>query len=425
MIPESHLHYIWANRLYDRISLEGNPIEVVDVGQLNSHDGPDFELARVRIKGIEWAGAVEIHRKASEWQEHGHQHDVRYNSVILHVVLENNLAVRDQANRAVPAAIMEVDPSVLDGLSRLEVSNQSLRCMPDFLYMGSERFLDEALTLLPQRIEEKLSLLRARSDSDHFNSIFYLTLMRYVGAHQNNEQMESIARALPYQYLKKHASDATALEAMLLGQAGLLAETPRDEYEANLIGEYQFYRQKFSLTPQPKERFRYLRLRPSAFPARMLGIVAQIIHHEEELLSAITRLDHRAIVHWLSVKPSEYWQRHYDFGRTLPKALGGLGENNLRSLIINTIIPTVYYYAQQTGDQMLAQRAMDWLFRLPPESNQYTKLFTSHGVCPRYSADSQALLQLYHRYCQPMYCLRCPIAITHFQALRSTKASHS
>ena len=418
MIPESHLHYIWANRLYNRISLKGEPIEVVEVGQLNSHDGPDFQLARVLIGSIEWAGSVEIHRKSSEWQEHKHHQDPRYTSVVLHVVLEDNLPIRDQQQRIVPTAIMEVSSSTLEGLSKLEVERQSLRCMPDFLQMGSEQFLDKALELLPQRIEEKLALLHVRSDSDHFNSIFYLTLMRYVGAHQNNELMESIARSLPYQYLKKHASDPTALEAMLLGQAGLLAEQPRDEYEKQLLREYLFYRQKFSLTPLPEESFRYLRLRPAAFPARMLGIVAQIIHHEEELLSAITRLDHREIIHWLTVKPAEYWQRHFDFGRPLDKSLGGIGAHNLHTLIINAIIPTVYYYAQQTGDQMLAQRAIDWLFRLPSEVNQYVKLFTQHGIRPRYAGDSQALLQLYHHYCQPMDCLHCPIAIAHFRTLR-------
>lgn len=418
MIPERYLHYIWANRLYNRISLKGEPVEVVEVGQPNSHDGPDFELARVRYGGVEWAGSIEIHRKSSDWQEHRHQEDPRYTSVVLHVVLEENLPIRDLDERQVPTAIMEVSPLVIDSLNQLTVSNQSLRCMPDILQMGSEQFLDTALELLPQRIEEKLSLLHARSDSDHFNSIFFLTLMRYVGAHQNNEPMESIARSLPYQYLKKHASDPTALEAMLLGQAGLLNEVPHDEYEAMLLAEYQFYRQKFSLTPLPKEGFRYLRLRPAAFPARMLGIVAQIIHHEEELLSAITQLDHRTIVHRLTVKPSEYWQNHLDFGRPLKKSLGGIGENNLRSLIINAIIPTVYYYAQQTGDRMLAQRAIDWFFRLPPESNQYVKLFTQHGIHPRYAGDTQALLQLYHRYCQPIDCLHCPIAIAHFRTLR-------
>lgn len=418
MIPESHLHYIWANRLYKRISLEGKPIEVVDTGQLNSHDGPDFELARIQLNGIEWAGAVEIHRDSSEWQYHGHHKDPRYSSVVLHVVLEDSQKTTDLDGRLVPTAIMDVDATTIEGLRKLEVSGKSLRCMPDFLLMGEERFLDEALELLPQRIEDKLSLLQARSDSDHFNSIFYLTLMRYVGAHQNNELMESIARSLPYQFLKKHSSDLIALEAMLLGQAGLLTDEPRDEYEGRLLSEYQFYRQKFSLTPLPNGQFRFLRLRPAAFPARMLGIVAQIIHHEEALLSAITRLQHSEIIRILRVKPSPYWQSHFDFGRELNKPLGGIGNNNLRTLIINAIIPTTYYYAQQTGNQMLAQRAIDWLFRLSPESNQYTRLFSQHGIKLRHSADSQALLQLYHNYCQPMYCLRCPIAIAHFHTLR-------
>ena len=66
MRPESELHFIWMNRLFRQVTLEGEPIEVLDVGELNSHDGPDFALSRVRVGHIEWAGSVEIHRRASE-----------------------------------------------------------------------------------------------------------------------------------------------------------------------------------------------------------------------------------------------------------------------------------------------------------------------------------------------------------------------
>lgn len=415
MIPESHLHYIWANRLFRSITIGSDTIDVVEVGELNSHDGPDFLLCRLRLGSIEWAGSVEIHRRASEWNDHRHGKDARYTSVILHVVLERDCAVYDVEGREVPTAIMQVEPSVVEGLTRLSVKSQSLRCLPQMLFLGTEEILELALKLLPNRIETKLQHLRARSDSDHFNSIFYLTLMRYVGAHQNNEVMESVARTLPYHYLKKHASDPLALEAMLIGQAGLLSAKPHDEYEEHILAEYLFYRQKFSLIPIPAKSFRYLRLRPAAFPARMLAIVAQILHHEEELLSAIIRLNHKEIVRVLTLEPSDYWQSHFDFARELPRRLGGVGTSTINSLIINAVIPSAYYYAQHTGDRMLAQRALDWLYLLPAESNQYIKLFTRHGIMPRHAADTQALLELYHNHCCPYLCLKCPLAIGYFK----------
>lgn len=420
MVPESQLHYIWANRLFDSVTLGGEEVEVLEAGELNSHDGPDFELCRLRVGGLEWAGAVEIHRKASEWEAHRHQADPRYTSVVLHVVLEADKPIYDVEGREVPTAVMTTSPMILDYLKQLVEGNKSLRCMPEMMVLGAEGVLDRALQLLPERVEDKLTKLRGRSETDHFNSIFYLTLMRYVGAHQNNEVMEQVAHSLPYSFLKKHASDLTALEAMLMGQAGLLSEAPRDDYEARLLEEYQFYRQKFDLTPLPSGSFRYLRLRPPSFPARMLGIVAMIIHHEEELLSAVAQLDKPKIVSALKVAPSEYWQLHFDFGRRMERRHGGIGQQTLKSLVINTIIPTACHYAEGVGDAYLAQRAMDWLYLIGPEQNQYVKLFEQNGIAPRHAADTQSLLQLYHGYCAPLHCLRCPLAADYFRTLHQS-----
>lgn len=230
--------------------------------------------------------------------------------------------------------------------------------------------------------------------------------------------MQRVAETLPYAYLKKHASDPIALEAMLIGQAGLLQEEPRDNYEAKLLGEYHFYQQKFGLTPLPKGCFRYLRLRPTSFPTRMLGIVAMLLHHEELLLDGITRLDKTAIQAVLRIAPSQYWQEHFDFGRPLDGQRGGVGRQTLTSLIINAIIPSAYYYAQKVGNAHLEQKAIDWLYLLKPESNQYIKLFENNSILPRHAADTQALLQLYHGYCQPLHCLHCPLASAYFHWTR-------
>lgn len=415
---EEYLHYIWANRLFDTLTHKGECVEVLSVGEHNSFAGPDFSMARVRIGEIEWAGSIEIHKQASEWTQHNHHKDPLYDSVILHIVLEQDVECYDTQGNSVPTALLDVSDEVLRQLNTLLLSNKSLRCMPEMLQLGGTHILDRALELLPARIEEKLDLLKDRSESDHFNSIFYLTLMRYMGAHQNNEAMELVARSLPYNCLKKHASDSLALEAMLIGQAGLICKEPRDEYEDRLLNEYQFYRQKFSLTPIPSDSFKRLRLRPSSFPTRMLGIVAQILHHENELLSAITTFDKSLISSYLSIAPSPYWQTHMDFGRPLEKKLAGIGSQTLKSLIINAVIPTLYYYARQKGDKLLADEAIKWLYDLSPEQNQFVRIFERNNVKPRHAADSQALLQLYHKFCRPYKCLKCQLAIDYFAHMR-------
>src|SRR6056297_2517335 len=88
-LPETFLHFIWENRLFYTVNqqtVNGEPLEIFRTGTKNSHAGPDFFNARVKIGKTVWAGNVEIHKKASEWGRHNHGSDKSYENVILHVV---------------------------------------------------------------------------------------------------------------------------------------------------------------------------------------------------------------------------------------------------------------------------------------------------------------------------------------------------
>lgn len=93
-LKELVLQYAWQFRRYDIQALEtstGLPVRIMHPGRRNRDGGPDFLDARVMIGDLEWRGHVEIHRRSSEWLQHGHQHDDKYRNVILHVVYEDDL----------------------------------------------------------------------------------------------------------------------------------------------------------------------------------------------------------------------------------------------------------------------------------------------------------------------------------------------
>ena len=82
---EDLLHHIWKYRLFYQKELKtssGDKLEIIKTGEHNSHAGPDFFNAKIKIGETEWAGNVELHVNSSEWEKHRHQHDKAYDSVI-------------------------------------------------------------------------------------------------------------------------------------------------------------------------------------------------------------------------------------------------------------------------------------------------------------------------------------------------------
>lgn len=419
-MTEQHLHYIWKNRLFDTVSIGNEHVKVLKVGKHNLCDGPDFELARLSWQGIEWCGAVEIHKCASEWEKHRHHTDPRYDNVILHVVLDANAQCTNTKGQVIPTAVIHISESVIKRLETLDIATSSLRCTPEVQEVPLVNIHNILDRLAIDQLRDKVRRLCHQAQEETYHTIFYHAIMRYLGAHANNESMSLVAQSLPYLYLKKHAYDIKALEAMLLGQAGLISEHPRDDYEADLKDEYHFYAQKFGLVPIPQGSFRKLRVRPYSYPARRLAIAAQLMTRETDIISAIAALDLDTVSALLSTSPSEYWCHHYDFGHQSPKAMGGIGSASVHSLLINAIVPTAYQYFFSQGLQDKALESLEWWARLPIESNHIITLCTRHGLTPRHAADTQALLQLYHHYCTQGVCLSCPIAPEIFKVLKSS-----
>lgn len=104
-MKEDFLHYVWMHQLFTKINLrstESNQIEIISPGIHNSNSGPDFLNARIKIDDILWVGNLEIHVKSSDWYLHQHENDSNYDSVILHVVWEDDVEVFSKDNLSLP-----------------------------------------------------------------------------------------------------------------------------------------------------------------------------------------------------------------------------------------------------------------------------------------------------------------------------------
>lgn len=126
-MKEEFLYYLWENKLLttDLFTTEGERVEIVSVGVRNRDSGPDYCDAKVRVGDALWAGNVEMHVNSSDWYQHGHQDDKAYNSVVLHVVYQDDKSVEGVPTLEVKG---KFDESILDKYAAFVRSKRDVPC---------------------------------------------------------------------------------------------------------------------------------------------------------------------------------------------------------------------------------------------------------------------------------------------------------
>lgn len=398
----------------DLRTTEGEEVEISDFGEYNTHAGPDFFNARIRIGENTWAGNVEMHIRASEWATHAHAADPAYHNVILHVVWEEDRpALRHDGARIPCITLKERTPqAVLDAYLTLEHESDAIPCRRFFGKTPEILRLNWYDRLIVERLEERAeAAARALEQAQgSWEEAFYNRIAYTFGLKVNAEPFEMLARSLPLRVLAKHKNDLTQLEALLFGQAGMLNQLFSDEYPQILQREYEHLRHKYGLTPLPDGAWKFLRLRPANFPSVRIAQFAALIHRSAHLLSkTLEAADVRELTHLYTAEPSPYWRNRYQLDKVSGVRDKRIGKDFLGRLWINAVIPFVFYYGSQMHRKDLQEKALLWLEALPPEGNAILDRWAELGAPARNAWQSQALLHLQSRYCLPRRCLSCAI----------------
>ena len=414
---ETLLHYVWKHKLYEASELlteEGISFEIIDSGMYNSNAGPDFFNAKIKMEGRTWVGNVEIHTASSDWYKHQHEKDKAYNSVILHVAETIDVdAIRDSTGRLIPQWMMKIPERILANYSFLLNNDASVPCLGKFSEIPEVYLSDWKNALLMERLERKTNVLFQMLDErkDDWNEVFYITLARNFGFGINNDAFERLAKSLPLKFIRKHQDSITQVEALFLGQAGLLEdEKSEDKYFLELKKEYRFFRKKYALNPLEPHIFRSLRIRPNNFPHIKIVQLAAIIRKEQGLFSNLLSVSELAPLHSLfNSEISEYWLTHYHFEKASIKKVKNLGMSAIQLLVINTVVPVFFAYGKKKSLGSYVERAIRFLDSLKPESNSIITLFSRSGMKIQNAFDTQALIQLKREYCEQKKCIYCRI----------------
>ena len=420
---EQLLHYVWKHKLFPLTELsttQGRRVEVIDPGLHNSNAGPDFFNAKVKINGMLWVGNIEIHDKASDWVLHGHDKDERYDNVILHVCGCVDAEVMNSKGEYLTQMVLSVPVSVINNYKELLSVDQYPPCyqiIPSLARLTVHAWMSalqtERLSQKTEAIEERVK----RCNGDWENA-YFVTLARNFGFGINGDAFEEWALHIPLHAVDHHRDDLFQIEAIFMGQAGLLEQDTiperyqkdalNDGYFAKLRKEYQYLAHKFGLKPMDYKLWRFLRLRPQNFPHIRISQLAYLYHQRRaslsQLLETYSVKDAKEV---LATAVTPYWETHYTFGSTSVRNDKNLSPFSLNLLCINTVVPILFAYGRHRGEEKYCDRAFDFLEQLKPENNHIIRLWQQCGLVVENAGDSQALIQLKKEYCDKKECLRC------------------
>lgn len=248
-----------------------------------------FFNAKIKIGETIWAGSIELHDRSSDWYKHGHQNDKNYDTVILHVVGIHDKEVSGPNHIPIPTLILSIPENIHQNIEWLLYHDKTLPCLHAikevdtiFLYAWLGKLINERL----ERKTGDIFRLLEKYQED-WNEVFYITLCRNFGFGINNDAFEWLAIHLPFRYILKQRGSSSQIEAMLLGQAGLLNESGECHYYRLLQKEYQFLKHKFGLTTNENYFYKCLRTRPGNFPHVKLAQLAAILTQHDNLFTAI------------------------------------------------------------------------------------------------------------------------------------------
>ena len=418
-MKEEFLHYIWRFRLIQHplFTTQQEEIVVLNPGQLNTDSGPDFVQAKIQIGKTIWAGNVEIHILSSDWEKHKHQYDKAYNSTILHVVYACDKHVLMENGEAPPCIELKgkFDESLFDRYIAFLNSKKWIPCSGQLKAVPGITLSALYSRMCIERLEGKtkgiLEILE-RNKNDWEES-FYQILAGGFGLKINQAAFQTLAESLPLKKVLRQQNSLFQVEAMLFGQAGLLASPSfKDEYPKALQKEYSYLSKKFLLDPMQAHLWKYLRLRPSNFPCIRIAQFAALLSKNQPLFSKIVEAETvEQIRNIFKISASSYWKTHYLFDKESSPKPKKLSQERIDLLLVNVVIPFLFLYGKQRNKEDMVDLSIAFLEQIEAENNSISKGFKAEGVAFSTAFQTQALTQLKSNYCDQKRCLNCTLGI--------------
>lgn len=396
-MKEIYLHYLWKYKLipfHKMLLTTGENFKIVYQGDYNAYEsGPDFLNAKVEIDGLLWVGNVELHVRSKDWFLHNHHIDHAYDSVILHVVYEENGNVLLNGC-ALPT--LELKP-IIDvhhynkyvGLFKnkhtILCSNQIRNVHPIYLISLQEKALF-------QRLSRKTENVLLLTGSKEANQVLYFLLARAFGTKINQLPFEELTQRLPLSLLKKqNKQHQQALVQFTSGMfSGDFSKTIKSIASNGIV---------------KKSSWKFCGTRPGNSPVVRIQQFSAIVREFDFETSFLYLSKEQLLEHWMLLL-----SRIVDVKGEFDK-VPNLSKSFKEQIIINCFVPFLFWYGQMSSDEQLIEKSMEILRLLPPEQNSILDKWKKIDISANNAAETQAFLEIFNEFCTRKKCLSCDIGI--------------
>jgi len=292
MISELAVQYFWFQNggRQSWNATDGSEIKILNPGKWNVYDGPDFYQAQWRRQGVLTQGAVEIHVQSSDWQRHGHVQHPLYQNVDLHVVAEDD-ALQRYAHHTI--CLSQNGISLAQIISSIQTANVRDHEIFEwkkraFRYQGWVLEYGEPVAS-------------------------WIAIARALGCHIHGDEMEYLAKHIPWLDVKLQESSFLETTAYFLRRAGWLdLDNAKDAYAQALW----IYSEEVIPLPIIWKR----KCRPNN--RAILRVVQLASLYDRCKRMDLSRMRWSEVYEALiSLEISEYWKYHYTLGQSM-KPLG-------------------------------------------------------------------------------------------------------
>ncbi len=428
-VPEYFLY--WTFQRPDLLksvlyTVENNKIRIINPGERNPDNGPDFRNAEIQIDGVVFRGDVEFHLHWRDWYQHGHNEDRRYQQVILHVLWERPDQFPSELSSQFPHLVLStaLKYSFDKWYKTMKTLETTWFCDAQAnqnISFNLHQLEELAWHRFARRCEEVRSMV---SQYGWVHSL-YIGLAGSLGYSKNkNAFMRLIKQFSPEKLIGAvHPLQRSPLLfwIMLGWQAGLFNRPMQNQPHQMkhrllqvLLHVRRQFADQFPISSQNLIQWNFSRLRPHNSPYLRLAGFAQILYHYQvnslfkeiltifasrKPLSEILNEVERTLC--LPVSPSfqPYFQEILKIRQFPGRAMG---RQRCHQFVLNFLLPIYYVWAQiqhQQGFQIYLE-GLYFQFPTVDDNHIVRNLIRNQSHLPQNRGFIQQALLEYHQQCQ-------------------------